>query len=291
MLLNEMGFIWDVHEERFRRNVEGIVAYRELHGDFLIPNKFVIPHGDPRWPSTTWGLKIGGSYAQFRQRSDLSLRQIQLLSDYGIPLDPQKEVMAERIVGALEAYKRYMNIEPGKEFIVPAKFKVPHGDVHWDPLVWGLQLGYVVLNIRHYNHYPSHHDRFRAVGLRLDKGRTRAVVAERILAALKTYKRIMDIAPGKEFTVHKDFNVPCDDARWDAALWGMRLGVAAQNIRYGGHYQKYHEQFRAMGLRMGKGGIGSDVGDQGYRTGGEVAGHEGQDPGAEGDSQNEISRG
>jgi hypothetical protein len=270
MLLNEMGFIWDVHEERFRRNVEGIVAYRELHGDFLIPNKFVIPHDDPRWPSTTWGLKIGGSYAQFRHRRDLSLRQMQLLSDYGVPLEPQKEVMAERIVGALEAYRLYMNIKPGEEFLVPAKFKVPHGDSHWDPLVWGLQLGFVVLNIRHYNHYPTHHNKFRAVGLRLDKGKKKAIAAERILAALETYKQVWDIAPGREFTVHKNFTVPHDDARWDASLGGMRLGVTVQNIRYSGYYAKYHEQFRAVGLRMGKGGVGRGAAAKLSHTGAEM---------------------
>jgi hypothetical protein len=90
----------------------------------------------------------------------------------GLSLDNQYEVRAERSLTALQAYKLNMNIEPGKEFTVPQGFTVPHGDVRWDPSLWGMQLGRVVNNIRYRNDYAGYHERFRSVGLCLDKIRT-----------------------------------------------------------------------------------------------------------------------
>jgi hypothetical protein len=37
-----------------------LLAYKELEGDLLVPQKFVVPHGDPEtWPESTWGVKLG----------------------------------------------------------------------------------------------------------------------------------------------------------------------------------------------------------------------------------------
>ncbi len=37
-----------------------LLAYKELEGDLLVPQKFVVPHGDPEtWPKSTWGVKLG----------------------------------------------------------------------------------------------------------------------------------------------------------------------------------------------------------------------------------------
>jgi hypothetical protein len=55
--------------------VEAVIAYRKLHVapsgaplPFLIPQKFVVPSDDPRWPAMTWGLKLGQITASMRSK-------------------------------------------------------------------------------------------------------------------------------------------------------------------------------------------------------------------------------
>jgi hypothetical protein len=260
--------------------VKGIMVYHKLYGDFVIPERFVVPD-DQAWPEKLWGTNLGVSYRDIR-RTPRTPCQAEVLKEQGIPLELNLDLMAERIVSALEAYKLYMNIEPGQEFTVPVKFTVPHDDVHWDSTLWGMRLGGTVDSIRNCNAYPDHHEKFRSVGLRF--GKVKHVVAERILMALQAYRRNRHIQPGKNFTVPQRFTIPHDDARWDSSLWGMQLGYAVHNIRSRSDFADYHEQFRAVGLRLDKSRMGAargrsqssaagaqtpEVLDEQYQAGGE----------------------
>jgi hypothetical protein len=246
--LDQMGFVWDAHKEAFQLLIEGMLIYHKLNGDFLVPIKFVVPTNDSLWPKKLWGMKIGRIFGAVRCEENLPLWQLQILKEHGIPCELYKDrdMMAERALTALQAYKLIMNIESGQQFTVHKNFTVPDEDPRWDPSLWGLQLGFVVSNIRCNGSYPEYHDRFRAVGLSLDNQYD--VMAERILTALQAYKVNMNIEPGQEFTVPSSFVVPDGDARWDPALWGLPLGTAVSNIRSKNAYPDHHDKFRTVGL-------------------------------------------
>lgn len=249
-LLNQMGFVWNnVLVEKFRLKVEGFVTYRKLYGDFMMPQKFAVPHGDLRWPRALWGLKLGYAYAKLRQADNVPLWQTQYLKEKEVPLDLQPVLMAKRALAALETYKR-LHVKDGEKFSVPHDFAIPYDDSRWDPSLWGMHLGGVVDHIRSRGSFASFHDKFRSIGLLVDKGSLKEKVAERIVVALKAYKRNFNIKPGAEFTVTQSFSVPEDDNRWDRSLWGMNLGHIAWGIRNLNMYADHHEKFRDVGLRM-----------------------------------------
>jgi hypothetical protein len=170
-LLSEMGFIWDVPTERFKLLVEGIVTYRKLYGDYLVESEFVVPDNDPQWPKKFWGMKLGWKFHALRLSTSVTTWHNQYLEKHGISLDPLYLLKAERIVVALEAYKVNMKISQGELFIVPRSFTIPFDDHRWDPSLWGLPLGTAVHSIRYKNTYADHHDKFRNIGLRLDRDR------------------------------------------------------------------------------------------------------------------------
>jgi hypothetical protein len=41
-------------------------AYKSVHGDLLVPQKFVVPHGDVNYPPDTWGMKLGTTVQSIR---------------------------------------------------------------------------------------------------------------------------------------------------------------------------------------------------------------------------------
>jgi hypothetical protein len=196
MLLSQMGFVWNAHNEKFRRAVEGFVVYRKLHGDYRIKNSFVVPHSDPKWPQTQWGAKLGEQYKNIL-KADLSSRKVKLLTEHGIPLNGLKSQKAERVLSALHAYKLYANIEPGKEFAVPIKFTVPHNDARWHPSEWGLQLGAAAHNICYYNRYSAYREKFLQVGLRIKNGPATAG-REQHTSVYATMDDVVDPLPSKE---------------------------------------------------------------------------------------------
>lgn len=40
--------------------------YKKLYGDLLVPRPFVVPTGDERWPSKTWGYNLGTAVNRLR---------------------------------------------------------------------------------------------------------------------------------------------------------------------------------------------------------------------------------
>jgi hypothetical protein len=34
-------------------------AYKAVYGDLFVPQKFIVPQGDVRFPVETWGMKLG----------------------------------------------------------------------------------------------------------------------------------------------------------------------------------------------------------------------------------------
>ena len=38
---------------------KSLQAYKQVHGDLLVPFRFVVPAGDGNYPQETWGAKLG----------------------------------------------------------------------------------------------------------------------------------------------------------------------------------------------------------------------------------------
>ncbi len=53
-------------------------AYKAVHGNLLVPYKFVIPEGDVRFPVETWGMKLGFNVNNIRHRGDYSEHRVKL---------------------------------------------------------------------------------------------------------------------------------------------------------------------------------------------------------------------
>ena len=74
--LSNMGFLWKESgralfaKRRFEMIYRALVTYRELFGNLLIPQVFVVPSQEP-WPEESWGLKLGARVNAIRSQGTL----------------------------------------------------------------------------------------------------------------------------------------------------------------------------------------------------------------------------
>ena len=56
--LDALGFVWSMPEWKWQCVLQSLAVYKELHGDLMVPQVFVVPSEAP-WPADAWGLKLG----------------------------------------------------------------------------------------------------------------------------------------------------------------------------------------------------------------------------------------
>ena len=56
-----------------------LLAYKAQHGDVLVPKSFVVPSDDPRWPESTWGVKLGRIVDNIRHKGTYKTHKQDLL--------------------------------------------------------------------------------------------------------------------------------------------------------------------------------------------------------------------
>lgn len=70
--LKEIGFQFDgkvaANDARFNNVYEALVRYKELNGDLLVPQPFVIPDKNSDWPEQMWGLRLGARVNAIRSQ-------------------------------------------------------------------------------------------------------------------------------------------------------------------------------------------------------------------------------
>lgn len=70
--LAKIGFEFDgkvaANDERYNRVYSALVKYKELNGDLLVPQPFVIPENSSDWPEETWGLRLGARVNAIRSQ-------------------------------------------------------------------------------------------------------------------------------------------------------------------------------------------------------------------------------
>lgn len=70
--LESIGFQLDgkvaANEARFQLVYEALKRYKEIYGDLLVPQPFVVPENSKEWPEQTWGLRLGARVNAIRSQ-------------------------------------------------------------------------------------------------------------------------------------------------------------------------------------------------------------------------------
>jgi hypothetical protein len=213
-------------------------AFCELHPGVEIPQGFVVPFGDDKYPEDTWGLELGWA-------THLLLNNATFYPEHkekfkALVANTESERMTFDVIYlAFEAYKAiYGNL------LVPQRFVVPEGDVRYPAETWGIKLGSNVDHIRNQGTYSDHRAKLEELGVNFEVEKINHYdFLTQIYPALEAYKAIYD-----NFLVPRKFVVPEGDVRFPVDTWGMKLGVCVNNIRNNGYYLKYKERLTALGF-------------------------------------------
>jgi hypothetical protein len=65
--LDALGFVWDDLERRWEEVRAALLAYKEVHGDLQVPQRFVVNSQAP-WPEEAWGMKLGSRVDTIRSK-------------------------------------------------------------------------------------------------------------------------------------------------------------------------------------------------------------------------------
>jgi hypothetical protein len=213
-------------------------AYKVIHGDLLVPYKFVVPHGDVNYPPETWGMNLGSIVSNIRSRGDYSEHKAKL-EELGVNFEVEKVQQWDfltQIYPALEAYKAVHG-----DLLVSRKFVVPHDDVRFSFETWGINLGFIVSNIRVAGAYSQYKERLTVLGFVYES--VADVQFAKIYSALEAYKSIHG-----DLLVPKVFVVPEGDVCFPPETWGMKLGSRVSDIRNRGDYAEQRNKLEELGF-------------------------------------------
>ena len=56
------------NDTRFQNVYDALVTYKNLNGDLLVPQPFVVPDQSDEWPESTWGLRLGARVNAIRSQ-------------------------------------------------------------------------------------------------------------------------------------------------------------------------------------------------------------------------------
>ncbi|KAE8900807.1 hypothetical protein PF003_g15154 [Phytophthora fragariae] len=127
--------------------IAALQTYKQLNGHLLMSIRFEVPSGDERWPSVTWGYRLGKAVNQLRAKSKNKARLSIGMEEELDKLDFVYEFYQfkwDRIV--LPALREFYRVNGHVD--VPKSFVVPIGDEAWPKLTWGHRLGHTVVAIR-----------------------------------------------------------------------------------------------------------------------------------------------
>ena len=215
-ILVSQGFVWELRAYERDRLMDALKAYKETHGDLLIPIGFKFP---PDYPNVTLqGFKLGRSVSRIRSgHISLSNDEKQTLDSLRFVWDvPSYE--RNRRLNALKAYK-----ETHGDLFVPFSFKFSPDFP--DVTLRGFKLGQSVKNIRSGTTSLSDNEKQILIsqGFIWD---LRAYERDRLMNALKAYKKTHG-----GLLVPRSFKFPPDYP--DVTLRGFKLGQSVGNVRSG----------------------------------------------------------
>jgi hypothetical protein len=215
-------------------------AYKAIHGDLLVPARFVVPRVDVRFPVDTWGMKLGSNVHHIRCGGAYSEHRAKL-EELGFNFEVekiQKWDFLTQIYPALEAYKAIHG-----DLLIPKSFIVFKDDINYPANVLGMKLGSIVHNIRNRGDFLKYKERLTALGLNFEVKPLDIRGFDVIYSALEAYKTIH----GNLLVPYK-FVVSHDDVRFPAETWGMKLGINVDSIRNKGAYSEKIVKLEELGF-------------------------------------------
>jgi hypothetical protein len=220
--LISIGFVFDIRDDNYDLKRRMLLKYKELHGDMLVPQSFVIPSNDNNWPDEEmWGYKLGRAVSKIRcghahkdKRKDLMsigfvFKKEGTTTDY----DLKRRMLLK--------YKELYG-----DMKVPQSFIIPTNDGSWPKEMWGYKLGNAVSVIRNGEAYAEYRDDLLSIGFTFEKRRMTSYDSKRRM--LLKYKELYG-----DMLIPDKFVIPSNDDKWPEEMWGYRLGQAAKNIRSG----------------------------------------------------------
>ncbi|KAH7473963.1 hypothetical protein KRP22_005073 [Phytophthora ramorum] len=199
----------------------------------MVPLKFVVPHGDAKWPVEAWGYPLGLHCRNLRvikqQGKKLPFFALDDLEMFDFPWDMRQRKWEVLVLPSL---KNFYEINGHSD--IPNTFVVPKGDPQWPELLWGFRLGQTVMSMTYVGTYKAQQaaseDELVAIGFAAVSWKERQW-AKKIMPALVAFRR--------EFghcNVNFNFVVP-RDPKWPKASRGLRLGATVANMRCRGNYE------------------------------------------------------
>eukprot|EP01034_Spumella_vulgaris_P033493 gene33493-41337_t len=207
-------------------------------GNLRIPVDFVIPY-EASWPESLRGFELGKYVTEIRSDVERSINRfdkddVDKLVDMGFIL-VERDDRDQRI---LTAFKKRAELTDSP---VHPKETVPYDDA-WPEETHGLNLGFIMNNIRCRGlHKPIHAD-LRALGFNLDPI-SDSPDYDRIKEALMVFKE-----QNRTAQVPANFIVPEGDESYPKFTWGMSLGGRMISIVNSDYYREHREELEELGV-------------------------------------------
>ncbi|KAE9182241.1 hypothetical protein PF002_g27042 [Phytophthora fragariae] len=177
--------------------VSALRAFHQEFGHCNVSEMFTVPSQIP-WPEPSWGMRLGNAVQGIRRGIFGVNQDKRELEELGFVWNHYEFEWGERVLPALKTFHRLKG-----HCRVPDSFVVP-SDENWPTPFWGLRLGNVVGGIRNNGNYPTQ--------------------------VMRDKTRLEKLGFVWEF-FESEWK-----ATWPNQAHGLKLGIAAGNIRIRGSY-------------------------------------------------------
>ncbi|KAG7346951.1 helicase domain protein [Nitzschia inconspicua] len=124
--LEQIGFETDkemsANDKRFQAVYVALERYKEIYGDVLVPQPFVVPSDSPDWPEESWGLRLGARVNAIRSQGTFiknNEERRELLDAIGFVWTPpekeSKRKQGRKTLSEIDAEERQALIEAANQ--------------------------------------------------------------------------------------------------------------------------------------------------------------------------------
>ena len=190
--LTEIGFVWDVRSAGFDNVHAALLKYKEIHGDLLVPQNFIVPTGEKSgFPKELWGLNLGKKVKSIRRAEQYyNLNQSSVLDRLGFNWDnyeAKRDRSFNEDLQLLQIFKRlHGHVNVSKNFVVPDNNSL------WPSKFSGRSLGAILSRIRKGIQYTDYSQRsaIESLGIQISQPVPREQNFQDVYRALQIYKKI-----------------------------------------------------------------------------------------------------
>ena len=234
--LINLGFYFNTRIARFELVKLALLKYRDLYGDMLVAQSFVVPQKSRIWPRGSWGMNLGSIVHGIRGGSRY-VEKKEELEALGFDYGSQKAIYGYNL--AKMALLKYKQTSESGDMRVPYNFVIPKNDDSWPEEMWGMDLGLLVNNIKKGNYADKRED-LLDMGFSYDPFQSKYTLVRKTLIK---YKQI-----NGDLLVPRQYVVPDDDERWPRESRRMKLGMVVYNIRGGSSYADQRDDLISIGF-------------------------------------------